>query len=346
MDSSRRCDSARSKSGRNNAVLVRLASMHRLLLSACLLASCTTALPPPSVTATPTATARVSLRSVGLGNGLVVDVSVAWSLAGAGIVNRATQRALLAANVEIAALPTLPGNGDVDAHALASGQVTVELESFCRMACMGPADESRLPLDRSAAARLYDRALPAGRHELGVGFRGFDTPLYVVARWVDDAPASDIAAIADIARSIRPERPVPTTGEFNGWAGLGPLAHIPVGTVRFTPLPAGAVVQQPYRVWDVVPFFLVRGKQDLYASVSRPLHDQRCEIGYDATADRFRCSVDARTYEWTRFGRYLGPEPASDLSQHRVIVRDGLVWVHYLYDSLMTPSVRDDAAER
>jgi hypothetical protein len=320
--------------------------MRRLLLSVCLLASCTTALPPPSVTATPTATARVSLRSVGLGNGLVVDVPVGWSLAGAGNVNRATQRALLAANVDIAVLPTLPGNGDVDAAALQSGQVTVEIESFCRMACTGPSDETRLPLDWGSAASIYERALPSGRHEVALGFRWFDTPLFVVGRWVDDALASDIAAIAEIARSIRPERPVPPTGEFNGWAGLGPLADIPVGTVRFTPLPAGAIVQQPHRMWDTVPFYLVRGKQNLYAFVSRPLHDQRCEIGYDAAADRFRCAIDGRTYEWTRFGRYLGPEPASDLTQHRVIVRDGLVWVQYLYDSLMTPSVRDEAAER
>jgi hypothetical protein len=321
--------------------------MHRLLLSACLLASaCTTATPIPTPTPQPTPTPRVTLRSIGLGNGLVADVPVGWSLAGAGIVNRATQRALLAANVEIDGLPTLPGNGDVDAAALRSGQVTVEIETFCRMACVGPTDESRLPLDWAAAAPIYDRTLPAGRHELGLGFRWFDAPLYVVARWVDDAPAADIAAIADIARSVRPERPVPAAGEFNGWAGLGPLTDIPVGTVRFTPLPADAIVQQPYRVWDVVPFFLVRGRQNLYAFVSRPLSDQRCEIGYDDVADRFRCTLDGRTYEWTRFGRYLGPEPASDLSQHRVIVRDGLVWVLYLYDSLMTPSVRDEAAER
>ena len=172
MDSSRRCDSARSRSGGTTAVLVRLRVMHRVLLSACLLASaCTAALPPPSVTPQPTAAPRVTLRSIGLGNGLVADVPVGWSLAGAGIVNRATQRALLAANVEIDGLPTLPGNGDVDAAALRSGQVTVEIESFCRSACMGPTDESRLPLDWAGAAPIYDRTLQGGRHELGLGFR-------------------------------------------------------------------------------------------------------------------------------------------------------------------------------
>ena len=40
------------------------------------------------------------------------------------------------------------------------------------------------------------------------------------------------------------------------------------------------------------------------------------------------------------------PSVNSDLSQHRVIVREGVVWVRYLEASLLTPSVRDEAAER
>lgn len=84
----------------------------------------------------------------------------------------------------------------------------------------------------------------------------------------------------------------------------------------------------------------------MYAFASRPLVDQRCEIQYDAAADHFRCTAAGWTYEWTRFGRYLGPEPQSDLAQHRVIIRDGIVWVRYVEASLLVPSVQDEAAER
>jgi hypothetical protein len=321
--------------------------MRRLLVFACLLASaCTAALPVPTAAPEPTPPARVTLRSIGLGNGLVADIPVGWAVTGPGNVNRGTQRQMLAANVDLASLPGIPGNGDVDAAALPSGAVTVEIESFCRSACTGPGTETALPSDWSAAQPLFERTLPAGRHELGIGFRWFDMPMYVVARWVDDAPAADIAAIADIARSIRPERAVPAMGEFNGWQSVGPLGAIPVGTVRYTPLPDGAIIRPGYQVWDNVPYFLVRGRQNLYAFTSRPLVDRRCEIAYDATADRFRCAVDGRTYEWSRFGRYLGIEPNSDLAQHRVIVRDGAVWVRYADASLLVPSVRDEAAER
>jgi hypothetical protein len=285
----------------------------------------------------------VTLRSVGLGSGLVVDVPVGWSLAGAAAVNRGTERLLLAANVDIATLPTVSGNGDIDAAALSSAQVTVEIESFCRLACMGPTDETRLPLDWSTASSLYERALPSGHHEVAVGFRWFDLSRYLVARWVDDAAPSDIAAIAEIARSVRPERAVPATGEFNGWAAVGALADIAVGSVRFVPLPDGAIRQQ--RIQDDTPFFVVRGKQNLYAFISRPLYDQACEIRFDPATDRLVCAIEGRTYEWTRFGRYLGHgPPQNDLSQHRIIVRDGLVWVLYTRDSLISPI--DEAAER
>jgi hypothetical protein len=320
--------------------------MRPFLLSVCLLATaCTTALPIPAPTAPPTASPRATLRSIALGNGLTVDIPIGWALKGVGNVNRATERILLAGNIDVAALPTVPNNGDVDVAALPAGTVTVEFERFCSLFCAGPRDETPLPLDWSAAVP-FRPSEPAGRHELELGFRWFDEPILLVARWVDDAPAADVAAIGDIVRSVRADPVPPATGEFNGWAGLGPLASIPVGSVIFEPLPAGAIIRQPYRVWDNVPYFLVRGRQNVYAFVSRPLHDQRCDIHYDLASDQFSCTVDGRTYQWTRFGRYLGPEPASDLSQHEVILRDGSLWVRYVEDSLLVPSVRDEAAER
>jgi hypothetical protein len=322
--------------------------MRRLLVIACLLASaCTTALPTPSPTASPQSqpTARVSLRSVGLGNGLTIDVPVGWEITGLSYVNRVTQRLLLVGNRDLASLPTIPGNGDLDAAALPSGSVTVEVETFCGMSCQGPPDESALPLDWSQAVPRMT-GLPAGRHELMLGVRWFDRPFLIVARWADDASASDIAAIADITRSVRADPAPPATGEYNGWAGLGQLASIPVGSVQFEALPPGAIIRPPYRVWDNEPYFLVRGKQNVYAFVSRPLHDQRCEVHYEIASDLFSCTIDGRTYQWTRFGHYLGPEPASDLSQHQVMVRGGSVWVRYIEDSLLVPSVRDEAAER
>ena len=84
----------------------------------------------------------------------------------------------------------------------------------------------------------------------------------------------------------------------------------------------------------------------MFAFVSRPLVDPSCEIRYDATSDRFTCAIAGRTYEWTRFGRYLGPEPQTDLPQYNVIVRDGIVWVAYARTTLLVPSVPDEAAER
>src|SRR2546423_9408667 len=322
--------------------------MRRLVVIAGLLASaCPTAVPPPSPSPSSPAqpTARVALRSIGLGDGLTVDVPVGWEITGTGFVNRATQRLLLVGNRDLASLPTVPGNGDVDAAALPSGTVTLEVETFCRLSCQGPPGESALPLDWARAVSRTT-GIPAGRHDATLGVRWFDRSFLIVARWTDDAPAADVAAIADIVRSVRADPAPPATGEYMGWAGLGPLASIPVGSVTFEPLPAGAIIRLPYPIWDNVPYFLVRGIQNLYAFVSRPLHDQRCDIHYDTASDHFSCTIDARTYEWTRFGRYLGPEPASDLSQHEVIVRDGSVWVYYVEDSLLVPSVRDEAAER
>jgi hypothetical protein len=170
--------------------------------------------------------------------------------------------------------------------------------------------------------------------------------MFFVARWADDAPAGDIAAIGVIARSVRPDPPPPATGEYNGWAGLGSASSIPVGSVTLTPLPAGAVIRPPYRTYDNVPFFLIRGKQGIYAFVSRPVFDERCVIEYEPVGDHLTCTVEGHVYLWTRFGTYLGPEPASNLSQHRVIVRDGQVWVRYVDDSVLSPSVPDEAAER
>src|SRR5438477_7257181 len=219
--------------------------MRRLLVIACLLASaCTTLLPAPSPSpsAEPQPTARVTLRSIGLGNGLTLDVPVGWEIAGVRYINMGTQRMLLAGNGDLATLPTLPNNGDIDAGALPSGRVTFEVESLCRLSCVGPPDETVLPLDWSAAIPPRGVDLPASHHQLTLGVRWFDQAFMLVARWVDDAPVSDVAAIADIVRSVRADPAPPATGEFNGWAGLGPLANIPPGTVRLIPLPAGAII--------------------------------------------------------------------------------------------------------
>lgn len=295
-------------------------------------ASCTSALPAPSATPPPTPSPRVTLRTVDLRNGLLVDVPVGWDLLGAGFVNRATQRYLLAGNVDLATLPGVPNNGDVDAAALPARSVVVEIESFCRFGCRGPAEETVLfPLDWAMAAPLYDRVLPSDRHELALGFRWFDLPMYIVARWTDDAPAADVAAIAAIARSLRADPPAPSTGVYGRWLGLGPVTDIPIGTVRLVPLPAGAIVREPHRFWDSEPFFIVRDPAKTYAFSSKPLVDRRCVVAFDAPAGQFRCTVGDRVFAWTKDGKYLGPEPASDMQPLRVIVRGGAIWVAY-YD--------------
>ena len=288
------------------------------------------------------------MRHVGFGNGLAIDLPASWSVAQEnGFVNRATQRLVFAGNGDLAALQTIPGNGDIDVPSLPAGRLVLEVEMFCRLACSGPTSETTWPLDWSSAAPFSDRSLPADHHELALSFRWFDAAMFVIARWADGpSVAADVAQLPSVVASIRPDPPQAASGEFHGWAGVAPLADVPVGSVRFEPLPQGAIVQQPGRVWDVVPYFLVRGRVGLYAFVSRPLHDQSCVIHYDPSRDHFVCDAAGRTYEWTRFGTYLGPEPLSDLSQHHVIVRDGIVWVHYATDTLNSPPVPDEAAER
>src|SRR5437762_784421 len=303
-------------------------------------------LPVPSSSVQPVARAPASVRVNLYDQGLRLEIPAQWTWnAGSGFMNRATTRYFFSANGPLTDLPEVPGNGDVDASALPSGRVAVELLAFCRLSCNGPTDETLLPLDWGAAAPLFGRALPSDRHELSLGFRVFDRPLFIVARWADDAPAADIAAIADVARSVRLDPAPPLIGEYRGWDGIGPLANIPVGSVTLTPLPAGAMIRPPYRTYDNAPFYMVRGKQGIYAFASRAFFNQSCEIRYDAATDRLTCAIPGRVYEWTRFGTYLGPEPASNLTQHRVIVRDGQVWVRYVEDGMLWPSVRDEAAE-
>ena len=302
--------------------------------------------PAPLSSAQPAVRAPAPVRVALYDQGLSLEIPPQWTWnAGFGLVNRATNRYFLSANGPLTDLPQVPGNGDVDASGLPSGRVVVELLAFCRFSCSGPTDETPLPLDWGAAAPLFSRVLPSDRHELSLGFRVFDRALFFVARWADDAPAADIAAIANVARSVRADPPLPATGEYRGWDGLGPLANIPIGSVTLTPLPVGAIIRPPYRTYDNGPFYVVRGKQGIYAFASRAFFDQSCQIQYDATADHLTCAVPGRTYTWTRFGTYLGPEPASNLTQHRVIVRDGQVWVRYIEEGMLWPSVPDEAAE-
>jgi hypothetical protein len=330
--------------------VLRLAVIVLLALSAC---TPSQALPSPSLPPVPppsqqpgaartSADVKVNLYE----HGLSLEIPARWTWnAGVGYLNRATSRYFIAANGPLTDLPVMPGNGDVDAAVLPAGRVVVAVEQFCRLACQGPTTETPLPLDWGTAASFFGRTLPSDRHELSLAFRLFDQPLFIVARWADDAPAADIAAIAEMVRSIRPDPAPPVTGEFRGWDGIGPLANIPVGSVTLTPLPAGAIIRPPYRTYDNAPFYVVRGKQGIYAFASRAFFNQSCEIQYDAAADRLTCAIPGRVYEWTRFGTYLGPEPASNLTQHRVIVRDGQVWVRYDQDGMLWPSVPDEAAE-
>ena len=330
--------------------MLRFVAVALLALSAC---TPSPTVPSPSLPPVPPsssqpgparALAGVNVRLYEPGLSLEIPARWTWT-AGFGFVNRATSRYFLAANGPLTDLPVVPGNGDVDPSALPTGRVVVAVEEFCGLACNGPTTESALPLDWSTAAPLFGRSLPSNRHELAIGFRWFDQPLFIVARWADDAPAADVAAIADIVQSVRAYPAPPTIGEYRGWAGLGPLASIAVGSVTLTPLPAGAIIRPPHRTYDNAPFYVVRGKQAIYAFASRAFFNQNCEIQYDAAADRLTCAVPGRLYEWTRFGTYLGPEPASNLRQHRVIVRDGQVWVRYVEEWMPWPSVPDEAAE-
>jgi len=281
----------------------------------------------------------------------VMDVPTAWTAdLQPRSLNRAATQLVAVGNGQLHELPTVPGNGDVDPLQLPRDRVLVQIQYQCRIVCHGPGEETAFPLTWSVAAPFSAEReavfAAAGVHELVSGFRYFDEPLVIIARWGDGTPPGDIAAIAGIVASIRPDPAAPTTGEFRGWTNVGPLADLPVGTVRLTPLPEGAVLRPAYRLYDTAPFFVVRGKQNIYALSSRPLVDQRCEAIYDPPNDRFHCVVDGRQLSWTRFGHYLGPEPASEMPEHRVIVRDGFVWVYYFDTGRFWSSARDEAAER
>lgn len=309
----------------------------------------------PSATArpTPALTRVVRFALPGLDGPplLIADVPSAWAADLDGrIVNRAMWQVVAVGNGDLHGLGTVSGNGDVDPIQLPRDRVIVQVQYQCRLSCRGPADETAFPLDWSAAAppatEREATLAAAGVHERTIGLRYFDTPLIVVARWADAAPPADIAAVARIVASIRPDPPAPASGEFRGWTNAGPLADLPIATVRLVPLPPGAVIRRPYQLFDNAPFFLVRGRKNVYAFSSRPLNDQRCEAVYDASDDQFHCTVDDRRYSWTRFGHFLSPDPNSEMSQHRVIVREGIVWVYYLDANRLSPAVRDEAAER
>jgi len=326
--------------------------MRLLILAGLALFACDSATPAPSPSAQPSvavtapATRAPSLqRTLALPNGLVIDIPSTWVAAPASAVNRATYRYVFVGNGDLASLATVPGNGDVDVAALPSDRVVLAVEVFCRVMCSGPTDESPLPLDWSRASALRPGPPPAGKHELALSFRWFDDPMFVVARWGDAAPTTDVAAVERIVKSIRPDPAPPTAGEYQGWDGIGALGAFAVGTVTLRQLPPGAVIPPGVQRYSSSPYFIVRGRQNTYAFSTRPLVDQRCEIQYDPAIDRFWCQVESRRYEWTRFGRYLGPEPSSDLVQHRVILRDGKAWVRYVEGTLNVPSVADEAAE-
>src|SRR5256885_8194865 len=249
-------------------------------------------LPVPSSSVQPAVRAPASVTINLSDQGLSLQIPAQWTWnAGFGFINRAPSRYFVAGNGPLTDLPGVPGNGDVDASALPSGRVVVELLAFCRLACNGPTDETALPLDLGAAAPLFGRVLPSDRHELSLGFRVFDRPLFIVARWADDAPAADIAAIADVARSVRLDPAPPATGEYRGWDGIGPLANIAVGSVTLTPLPTGALIRPPYRTYDNAPFYVVRGKQGIYAFASRAFFNQSCEIQYDSAVGRLTWAI-------------------------------------------------------
>jgi len=309
-----------------------------LVLGACaspeLAVAPATAVPSATARPTPALTRVVRFAVLGLDRSspgppsLVADIPTAWpaDLEGRSM-NRVMSQLLAVGNGDLRGLATVPGNGDLDPLQLPHDRVVVEVQHVCRIVCPGPPEETSFPFDWAAAtapsAEREAALAAAGVHERVLRVRYFSTPLTIVARWGDAAPAADVAAIGRIVASIRADPPPPTSGEYRGWAAAGPLSDLPVGTVRLVPLPPGAVIRMPGQLFDNAPFYLVRGRQNLYAFSVRPLNDQRCIATYEPSDDRFHCTVDGRQLSWTRFGHYLGSEPASDLSQHQVIVRDG-----------------------
>src|SRR5688572_19132717 len=180
-------------------------------------------------------------------------------------VNRRTVRLLVIGN-QGTSLPAptgnqtpLPGQAP-DWTQLATDRIVLELSTFSGPGGPSPdaADtESAFPLDWSNARPIADGQGNVAT-ALSMSFQHMLHRLTLIARIGTSALPSDVAEIAGIVASLRPE-PIPTSGEYRGWRVVGPLASLPVGTVEYF----GSSAPSGYG------FFVVRGSKTIFAFIDR-----------------------------------------------------------------------------
>jgi hypothetical protein len=235
------------------------------------------------------------------------------------LINRRTVRLIVIGN-QGTNLPAPAGNQTPlpgrtpDWTQLASDRIVLELTTFSGPVGPSAATESAFPLDWSNARPIAD-----GQGNVAAAFAlSFQTmlrPFTITARIGTGAAPSDIAEIAGIVASIRPE-PIPTFGEYGGWRIIGPLASVPIGTVE-------------HYTSNGYGFYVVRGTKTVFSFIDRAYQFMAamkpCPIRYEAMSRTFVC--DATGERWSRVGKQLSGSGSFPLPFHPVFVKDGMVLV-------------------
>lgn len=238
------------------------------------------------------------------------------------LVNRRTVRLLVIGN-QGTSLPAPSGNQTLlpgqapEWTQLATDRIVLELTSFSGPGGPSADTESVFPLDWSNARPMADGQGNVAT-ALSLSFQQMLRPLSIVARIGTNAPLSDVAQIAGIVTSIRPE-PVPTFGEYRGWRVVGPLVSLPIGTVEHytSSAPNG------------YGFFLVRGSKTIFSFIDRAYQFMAamkpCRIDYETVSRTFVCNETSE--RWSRVGKQLSGPGTFGLPFHSVFVKDGIVLV-------------------
>jgi hypothetical protein len=138
-----------------------------------------------------------------------------------------------------------------------------------------------------------------------------------------DAPAPDVARIAPLVASLRPE-PIPTSGFYRSWRVIGPLDSFAVGSVTHFDAVAP----------NVYGFYLARGQNTIFAHTDRAFvfngGFMNCPAAYDSSTKTFLCARSGD--RWSRVGKLLtAPTPTGSdpfgLAYQEVLIKDGLLLV-------------------
>lgn len=297
----------------------------------------------PSATSAPVATTDPFYTHHSTTVGFDVRLPRGWTADDQStLVNRRTVR-LLAIGNRGTSVPgpaanqtPLPGQAP-DWTQLATDRIVLELLSFSGPG--GPSadaadTESSFPLDWSNARPIADGQGNVAT-ALSMSFQHMLHGLTLIARIGTSASPSDVAEIAGIVASLKPE-PIPMFGEYRGWRVIGPLASLPIGTVEYvsSTAPGG------------YGFFVVRGSKTIFAFIDRAYQFMAamkpCRIRYETLSRTFIC--DDTSERWSRVGKQLSGPGTFGLPFHSVFVKDGIVLVGG-GSSMSSRNTHDEAEE-